>query len=82
MMLCNPGNSVYFRNCAGIYAEKNKCKQPIYTKKTLKSVNYRSWERNYMEGITNASQLMVKEEEEEEKVMNIDNKECKVKKCS
>jgi hypothetical protein len=34
----------------------------------------------HMEGITNASQLMVKEEEEEEeKVMDIDNKECKVK---
>jgi hypothetical protein len=33
---------------------------------------------NYMEGITNASQMMVKEEEEE-KVMDIDNKECKVK---
>ncbi len=31
-----------------------------------------------MEGIVNASQLIVKEEEEE-KVMNIDNKECKVK---
>jgi hypothetical protein len=33
---------------------------------------------NYMGGITNASQLMVKEEEEE-KVMDLDNKECKVK---
>jgi hypothetical protein len=33
---------------------------------------------NYMQGITNASQLKVKEEEEE-KVMDVVNKECKVK---